>query len=544
MTRGLANVERCGYLNVALQALAHTPPLKQYFLSGDYEADLNTDNPLGTGGKLASAFAEVLKEMWMNETLSKNPVNPRQFKSQLGESAKQFLGDNEHDAMEVLTCLLDAIHEDVNKVTKKPYIESVEKLESETDPAFFTKVQAMHKQREDSRVMDIFVGQIKTHVKCNMGSCQRAPSITADPFLFLSLPIPEPMRTMVVIFVPLDKTTSCQKMCIPIEKPATVKTLVDKVVAQLRSHQVASVGSLHEKNIVPVDVWKGQVYKWYKDDDATVYIKDNDNTILYEVSQYDQSSSESLITIEVVHRTTAPNDKPATASGIDRPMILRVPTNWTVFELRDEVAKRLVPFLRKDYPKDIMCRLPLSCRPYRTGITQQLGALSLASCNSSGDAACADPKDEREQRCLGVVVGHQRAVYVDWPSALFEQLFDISKAKECNDLTKTCSQNEKTTSLFDCIDLFGKRHQLNEREMWYCRECKKHVQAWRQLSIYRTPPILIIHLKRYQYDFVPRRRSKDSTLVDFPLVGLDISAHVMWSTGNDEETIYDCYAVM
>ena len=51
---GLGNLGNTCFMNSTLQCLAHTEPLRQYFVSGEYERDLNRDNPLGTGGELAT----------------------------------------------------------------------------------------------------------------------------------------------------------------------------------------------------------------------------------------------------------------------------------------------------------------------------------------------------------------------------------------------------------------------------------------------------------------------------------------------------------
>jgi hypothetical protein len=84
--------------------------------------------------------------------------------------------------------------------------------------------------------------------------------------------------------------------------------------------------------------------------------------------------------------------------------------------------------------------------------------------------------------------------------------------------------------------------QLEETEMWYCNRCKKHVQAWKQFHLFRAPPILIIHLKRFQYSASTHRRDKIGAFIDFPLEGLDLTNQAMHWVG-DEKPIYDCYAV-
>jgi hypothetical protein len=46
--------------------LSNTYELTKYFLFDCYKKDLNPKNPLGMGGKLAIAYAELIKEMWMS----------------------------------------------------------------------------------------------------------------------------------------------------------------------------------------------------------------------------------------------------------------------------------------------------------------------------------------------------------------------------------------------------------------------------------------------------------------------------------------------
>lgn len=117
---GLTNLGNTCFMNSALQCLSNVPQLTEYFLKNHYLEELNFCNPLGMKGEIAEAYADLVKQAWSGHHRS---IVPHVFKTKVGHFASQFLGYQQHDSQELLSFLLDGLHEDLNRVKKKEYVE-------------------------------------------------------------------------------------------------------------------------------------------------------------------------------------------------------------------------------------------------------------------------------------------------------------------------------------------------------------------------------------------------------------------------------------
>ncbi|KAJ7696472.1 hypothetical protein B0H17DRAFT_399696 [Mycena rosella] len=75
--------------------------------------------------------------------------------------------------------------------------------------------------------------------------------------------------------------------------------------------------------------------------------------------------------------------------------------------------------------------------------------------------------------------------------------------------------------LQSCIDAFFNTEILDKDDAWDCPKCKTKRRAAKQLSLARLPPILVIHLKRFEIH--GRFSDKIDTFVDYPLKSLDLT---------------------
>lgn len=118
---GLANLGNTCFLNSALQCLSHTQPITMHLLTSRFKDDLNVSSPLGTGGRLVKEYEQLVKDLWLG---SHSTLSPSSLRKTISRLAPQFAGNSQHDAEEVLTYLVDRLHEDLNRIKKKPYIKA------------------------------------------------------------------------------------------------------------------------------------------------------------------------------------------------------------------------------------------------------------------------------------------------------------------------------------------------------------------------------------------------------------------------------------
>uniref|UniRef100_A0AAR5Q554 Ubiquitin carboxyl-terminal hydrolase n=1 Tax=Dendroctonus ponderosae TaxID=77166 RepID=A0AAR5Q554_DENPD len=181
---GLRNIGNTCFMNSVLQCLSNTRVLLDYIRKDTYQKDINNVTS-SMKGALFKAFGELIKELWASD--SSGPVNTAALKSQIQRFAPRFMGYSQQDAQEFLRYFLEGLHEDVNRVTSKPKPITTDIEDSLPDAEKAAEAWRRYLRSEDSLIVDAFVGQLKSTLKCtHCGHC----SVTFDPFWDLSLPLP------------------------------------------------------------------------------------------------------------------------------------------------------------------------------------------------------------------------------------------------------------------------------------------------------------------------------------------------------------------
>jgi ubiquitin C-terminal hydrolase len=195
----MTNIGNTCYMNSAMQCLMGLGVLQKVFTGEDFKQKINENNPLGSKGTVALAFKHFVTDYFKD---SENKLNPKRFKSLIVKHMQYFENNEQHDSQEFVSQLLDTLHEDLNLVFRKPFVENLEgKLGDEEESLARKSWVNFLKRNLDDLVMN-FYGQFRSLVQCQQ--CQNT-SLTYDPFSIVTLSIPIlKMEEAIVIYLKQD----------------------------------------------------------------------------------------------------------------------------------------------------------------------------------------------------------------------------------------------------------------------------------------------------------------------------------------------------
>jgi len=187
-----------------------------------------------------------MKELWVS---SDNRVAPWDVKKAIGTVAYQFQGFAQQDSFELFNYVADTLHEDLNRVIEKPYVE-VKDSDGRPDDVVSADHWDAYTARNRSVIVDLMYGQLKSRLICTV--CNTV-SNTFDPFLALSLPIPKSKMTkLVVTYFPmkLSKTQTVQRLSINASYTDTVEDITTKIAEIVGCKNKMLLYTLRRRNTI------------------------------------------------------------------------------------------------------------------------------------------------------------------------------------------------------------------------------------------------------------------------------------------------------
>eukprot|EP00605_Chrysophyceae_sp_TOSAG23-4_P000558 GSChrysophyteH1.ASY1.ANO1.631.1 assembled CDS len=494
------NLGNTCYLNSSLQALFHTEHLMDYFLI----AGLNS----------------------------------------------QFAGYQQQDAQELLDFLLVGLSEDLNLVEDKPYVEmpdSDDRPESELADIWWDN----HQKRDLSVVTSLFSGQFRSSTSCSCGHS----SIRYEPFTLLSVAIPELLDRIFNVHVA--------------SRSGTVRDLLKRLLEPsfpLHTHSVKD--ALDSRKIVVADVAASRIRSLVPLDQSLDKINDSDNLFFFEVCTPDKPLTSPIHGLAAfVQRKIRLSAGGGLANFhlhvFGLPMMEVVSSNISGRELYSIVGMRVQAFINGSIDQLKSTTMgqfeyepnnsgagefeqgnirPIENEKAVGGMIPPLGFLLRFVVDGTENVCSCS-------RCPWIArwLEEGQTIAIDWHMLVFEEMIDtaaIMKVEKHESAEKTAKSQR--LPLYQCLEKFTENERL---EGFVCSKCKSDENMKRHFKFWRLPPILVIQLKRFQFNQTSRKKLNNH--IDIPQEGLDLEPVKKIVKDNEKATgntigctEYDLYAVV
>lgn len=486
-------------MNSIIQGLSNCPPITEYFANDNYVEDINESNPLGMRGEIARAFGELIKAMWSGKY---SYFVPRNFKMAVGRFAPQFSGYHQQDSQELLTFLLDGLHEDLNRIKNKPYIE-LKDSNNRPDEEVAAEAWDTEKKRNDSVILDLFQGLLKSTVVCP--ECPKV-SVTFDPFCYLSLPLPVKKERRMEVFVVFADIAKCPKQFkVTVAKDGCMKDLCEVL---------SKLSGCESSQLIVTDVYNHRFHKIYAPDELLSHILDRDDIFVYEVPK---AALPDHVIVPVYLREKKSSSSYSPSNLFGQPLLIGVPKDGTTYErLYEIVLKHMGRFVSA--PNDQNPEASTWWKPSivpssdekaeeTDGNIMVNGTTTNGTTNGSGsdnqadnhmsshlsddDEMAVEEDDGRGPPKLFVInavntygnaqveqlrndgspltLSSKTYLSLDWHSKAKELFYNEKMAEECTQDSSFDSKpmvKKQQVLLEDCLDVYTTKEKLGENDAW------------------------------------------------------------------------------
>ncbi|XP_033923556.1 ubiquitin carboxyl-terminal hydrolase 43 isoform X2 [Melopsittacus undulatus] len=561
--QGLRNLGNTCFMNAVVQCLSNTAPLAELLALGRYRAR-------GARAEVTHRLAALVRALW---TRDYTPQLSAEFKNIVSKHSAQFQGNAQHDALEFLLWLLDRMHEDLGAASLAPQT-CVSEEPSEDGSGADSSSPATQHPHGQSFVQSHFQAQYRSSLTCP--HCLKQ-SNTFDPFLCISLPIPlRQTRALNVTLVLQCERWRFVRVGLAVPLLATV--------AELR-RMVAREGCIPPEQVILAEVSPQGLLRSLGDAEELGAAGEGAPLYAFQPPPARRTGC-SLPSSPGAAQPEGPHQGPAAARSSDclhrgagsRILLLLCNTVGTGPQLARFGPPLLLREERSVSWEQLQQSILAQLRALLQGEVQAKGTGALFRIRLAGGSdPCTylspqDPRPlchpavDRALQLSGAGGPPHVKLTVEWDVSTKERLFgnlqeEVVQDAESVRLQQQAHGQQHSCTLDECFQLYTKEEQLAPDDAWRCPHCKVPQQGMVKLSLWTLPDILIIHLKRFRQ--VAEHRHKLTTLVRFPLRGLDMAPHVAqrgqaggqllgrWAwqgpprlpPGCPRDSLYDLYAV-
>lgn len=411
------------------------------------------------------------------------------------------------------------LHEDLNKVLRKPYLVERDFRPGEPEEDYYAQVLANARLRDASVVRDLFYGTFRSVTKCPV--CQHM-SLKFEPFSMLSVSVKDTNRGTVLLYH-LRELSFYQLMHLKFEVGAeSCLAQFPRIYEQERSVDMSRATLFIYNNLDYSFRLLSEQEKTYSHIEKASRMSFNDYLFIIE-TRCDLLTADAEPNVLVYFEVEGL--KPQDVIGIKKPMLVR--EFAFVRDLYHFVYRCAVHATGKELP-------PFEVA-FRNGTKLNCPFLLIIK---GQELHISDPNSDYRLSLQEATVISVRLMIPDFADC--EKLHKISTANQEFD----GYIGGKTTTILESLEALTSDEVLDEDNTWNCEKCKESRKAKVQIKIKTLPPVLVIHLKRFKKTNKGTRNEKLDCKVDFPLQDLDLSRFTTEPQAAENRLTYKLFAVI
>lgn len=441
--------------------------------------------------------------------------------------------------------MLDALNEDLNRVSKKYYKEITCKKTTENETEALKRIHDAYLLRNNSIVTDLFQGYYKSTITCL--ECHSS-TIHYEPFLTVELPIPLIRKVDVyLIHVNEFKDNLCLSIYVPEE------ALFFDLPVFLNRY-------LQEK-------LENYRFLIVKNNETIKLVKNNEKI-------YDISLKGLIFCIEMNHKYVKEEFFPAITlikeQGKNKellsfPRIFNLKSDMKVKELRlnfyrflrkymfikdcclyenidrsaENIEKIVSAAIEREY-NDIFISQDAKYENFRSNPPFDVFLLSKDSITKivifGSDSKFKD--DDNVTEIFKEIKGGSRLIIeVKNTKSEFINQENLKNINKCVKISP--KEPNKSISLNDLLNCFYQNEKLEKSNEWFCNNCNKNQTAHKKLEISKAPKHLVIQFKRFS--MINKKVEKNKELVEFPIDELNLNKYI--NPNINSPSVYELYGV-
>ena len=525
---GLKNLGNTCYMNSALQSLLHTKEIVDLFQNFNIE-NLNKigndeeDQELISRKELFTTFVVLIRKIWdsnEDDRLNGGVLNISAFKKAFSNIYYDFDNYLQHDSHEFLTYLLDSLHQTINRVENKSNqiagaIEEILPLSKTLSTAYYNS----HKKVNDSHIIDLFYGQLKSTTKCL--SCKQC-FYSFDPFSSICLSLPHEYRLFIYIitkiksykiFLNVNEEMHYKDIRTEIEKLLNSELSKETAIYFVLNNKLTKIADNNEKIGILSNrkefVFITENFSDYKNSKQIRKKTNEEETSFYFSFNYGLET-ESSVTNSKNNEVKEDNIKLLTY-----PRVQVVSDYYKISEIKAFIKElseqNLKSFDNKafDFSLLIKSKLIINNSYFDSNKEVKNGYICLICHKTKGYSFycnCIEKNNFSNDLTIDeVIVINPNENPLEFLVQVFnKQTINYSSLNICSDLSFSIPHYlKKILQIEDLLNQFISEEVLHN---YYCNSCDKKVNALKKLEINRFPQILIFQLKRFTFKSVQGKK--------------------------------------